>query len=176
MTRAGAGVTSSDSMTSLVLYSSVTGNTQKLAQAIASALPQSTLLPIDEALPYQDYDIVAIGYWVIRGLPDEKVLEFFKGLRQAKVILFGTLGAYVDSEHAQKCIRESEALVRYYCPDNQVLGSFLCMGKVASHHVAASKHPMTPERQARLEEAAKHPNEEDFEKARDFIRGVLAGC
>ncbi|MFI3242838.1 MAG: flavodoxin family protein [Akkermansia sp.] len=158
-------------MKSLVLYSSQTGNTQQLAKAIASALPNPTLLPIDEAVPYADYDIVALGYWVLRGMPDTKVLDYIKDLRGAKVILFGTLGAYVHSEHAQKCIRQSEALVAEH---NTVLGSFLCMGKVDSFYAAKSRHPMTPERQARLEEAAKHPNQEDFEKARSFILNLLA--
>ncbi len=158
-------------MKSLVLYSSQTGNTQKLAQAIASALPNPTLLPIDEAVPYEDYDIIALGYWVLRGLPDTKVLDCIKELHGAKVILFGTLGAYVHSEHAQKCICQSEALV---AEENEVLGSFLCMGKVDSFYAAKSRHPMTPERQARLEEAAKHPNEEDFEQARAFISQILA--
>ncbi len=158
-------------MKSLVLYSSQTGNTQKLAQAMASALPNPILLPIDEAVPYEDYDIVALGYWVLRGLPDTKVLDYIKVLRGSKVILFGTLGAYVHSEHAKKCICQSEALVAEH---NTVLGSFLCMGKVDSFYAAKSRHPMTPERQARLEEAAKHPNEEDFEKARAFVSQILA--
>ncbi len=157
-------------MKSLVLYSSVTGNTKKLAEAMASALPNPTLLPIDEAVPYADYDIIAIGYWVLRGMPDLKVLEYFKGLKSANVILFGTLGAYVHSEHAQKCIRQSEESVRV---NNEVLGSFLCMGKVDSYHVANSRHAMTPERKARLDEAAKHPNEQDFEAARAFVASIL---
>lgn len=157
-------------MTSLVLYSSLTGNTKMLAEQMALALPNVTLLPIDEAVPYEDYDIIALGYWVIRGLPDEKVLNYIEQLKGAKVILFGTLGAYVHSEHAQKCISQSEELVREH---NEVLGSFLCMGKVASHHIAKSKHAMTPERKARLDEAAKHPNEEDFVKARAFVAEIL---
>lgn len=157
-------------MKSLILYSSVTGNTKKLAEAIAQALPNPTLLPVDEAVSYEDYDIIALGYWVIRGMPDEKTLHYLQHLRGAKLILFGTLGAYVHSEHAQKCIRQSEALGRTH---NEVLGSFLCMGKVDSHHAAKSKHPMTAERQARLNEAAKHPNEDDFRKARSFIIELL---
>lgn len=40
--------------------------------------------------------------------------------------------------------------------------------------MAQNVHPMTPERKARIEEAAKHPNAEDCKAAQDFIRGVLA--
>ena len=36
-----------------------------------------------------------------------------------------------------------------------------------------SVHPMTEERKARLAEAAKHPDENDCENARAFLRGVL---
>jgi hypothetical protein len=32
---------------------------------------------------------------------------------------------------------------------------------------------MTPERKARLEEAAKHPNDDDLKEAAKFIKGIL---
>ena len=39
--------------------------------------------------------------------------------------------------------------------------------------MASDVHPMTPERKARLEEAAKHPDEEDRRKARETFRAFV---
>lgn len=51
----------------IVLYSSRTGNTRKVAEAIASALPVGTpCLDLTQPLPedLDAYDCVFLGYWV----------------------------------------------------------------------------------------------------------------
>ena len=56
-------------MKTIVLYSSRTGNTKKVAQAVAGALPAGTpCLPVAEApSDIEAYDLVFLGYWVDRG-------------------------------------------------------------------------------------------------------------
>ncbi|HBT89979.1 flavodoxin family protein [Desulfobacter sp.] len=84
--------------------------------------------------------------------------------------LFGTLGAYPDSDHARECLKNARAFVK----GNEILGEFLCQGKVdpalikimETKMMDAPHHSMTPERRARLEEAAKHPDEKDLADAR----------
>ena len=62
---------------------------------------------------------------------------------------------------------------------NEVYGSWLCQGKIdprvleAMARMAGNVHPMTPERKARIEEAAKHPDEDDCRRAQAFFRGIL---
>lgn len=54
-------------MKTIVLYSSRTGNTRKVAEAIASALPAGTpCLDLTQPLPedLDAYDCVFLGYWV----------------------------------------------------------------------------------------------------------------
>lgn len=166
-------------MKSLIVYSSLTGNTKQVAEAVAQAMPNSSLYAVEEAPSYKDYDIVAIGYWVDKGLPDKKILDYFATLGGAKVILFGTLGAYPDSEHGTSCMKKSEALVLEKSADNKVLGSFLCMGKVDPKLLEAMAknpnhaHAMTEERRKRIEEGNKHPNEEDFANVQKFIVTTL---
>ena len=152
-------------MKTLIIYSSKTGNTRSIAEAIHEALPDSDILPVEnapapETLP-GEYGMVCVGYWVDKGMPD------------AKVALFGTLGAWPDSEHARDCIRKSEALLKEPERGNTVMGSFICQGKVdprvveMMNKVAADVHPMTPERKARLKEAARHPDDTDRARAKD---------
>ncbi len=173
-------------MKSLIVYSSRTGNTQMLAEAVSAVMPNPTLCPIGSidstgsAENYQDFDLLAIGYWVDKGLPDEKVLNYFKTIKNTTIILFGTLGAYPDSAHAQDCIQKAEALLSDPALNNTVLGSFLCMGKVDPKLLTAmakmpqnQAHPMTDERKERIEEAKKHPNEADLLNVQTFIKNLL---
>ena len=152
-------------MKALVVYSSRTGNTRKIAEAIAAVLPGCEIYPVESAPAPEGYDLVAVGYWVD------------KGMRDAKVALFGTLGAWPDSDHARDCIAQGEALVNAPERRNKVLGTYLCQGKVdpkivaMMQKMASDVHPMTPERKARLEEAAKHPDEADCLRAQEAFKG-----
>ena len=160
-------------MKALVVYSSRTGNTRKIAEAIAAVLPGCEIHPVESAPAPEGYDLVAVGYWVDKGMPDAKARAYLENLRGVRAALFGTLGAWPDSEHARDCIRKSEALLKEPERGNTVMGSFICQGKVdprvveMMNKVAADVHPMTPERKARLEEAARHPDDTDRARAKE---------
>ena len=154
----------------LIVYSSRTGNTEQVARVIAGAIPGSRVYPVGEAPRPGQGDVVFVGYWVCRGQPDEAAAGYLRGLAACPVALFGTLAAWPDSEHAARCRARAEALVLEPERGNTVLGSFLCQGRMSG----APHHPMTPERRARLDEAAKHPNEADFARARAFALDALA--
>ncbi len=164
-------------MKSLIAYSSLTGNTKSVAQAIASVMPDPCeLVSVDQAPEdLSSYDFIAIGYWVDKGMPDKKCIKFMETVKGKKVGLFGTLGAYPDSEHAKDCQEKAAALME----GNEILGQFICQGKVDPKVIemmtkmAKAHHPMTEERKARIEEAKKHPNEEDFENARKAFSTMI---
>lgn len=165
-------------MKSLVVYSSRTGNTKKVASAILETLPEPREMhPVESAPPVDDFDMVAIGFWVDKGMPDAKAMRFMEGVNGKHVALFGTLGAEPDSDHAKDCIKESEALM----DGNTVHGTFLCQGRIdpkiieAMQKMASEQHPMTPERIARIREAEKHPDERDLQNAREAMREMLEG-
>ena len=159
-------------MQTLVVYSSRTGNTEKLARALAEALPDSELLPVAQAPANPSHDWVLVGYWAFRGGPDEAAGVYLRGLSGQKVALFGTLAAWPDSEHAAHCREAAERLLIEPERGNTVLGTFLCQGRLH----AEPRHPLTPERRARLAEAAKHPNEADFQAARAFFTELRERC
>ena len=83
-----------------------------------------------------------------------------------------------DSDHARDCMAAGEALVNAPERRNTVFGSWLCQGKIdprvleMMRKVAGDAHPMTPERIARIEEAKKHPDAADLERARAFIAAI----
>ncbi|MCR5219901.1 MAG: flavodoxin family protein [bacterium] len=163
----------------LVVYSSMTGNTRKVAEAIAGAVPGSVLLPV-EAEPSPDgFDLVAAGYWVDKGMPDAKSRAWLEKAKGCRMALFGTLGAWPDSEHAKACMRRAAELVESPERGNVVCGSWICQGRIAPRVIEAMQkmapnvHPMTPARRARIEEAAKHPDESDLASAREFIARTI---
>ncbi|MDN5341991.1 MAG: hypothetical protein PWP28_866 [Oceanotoga sp.] len=170
-------------MKSILIYSTLTGNTKKVAESIKEVMPENTdFISIDEAKNienFDDYDFITIGYWVDRGTADKKTLEVLKNIKNKKIAFFFTLGAYPDSEHAQKCVDRFEELMKNN--NNEVLGHFHCQGKIDPRLAEKFKnlppdhpHAMNEERKKRHAEAAKHPNDEDFQKAKDTFLKILS--
>lgn len=163
-------------MRCLIVYSSRTGNTAKVAQAVREALPPSAdFHHVDEAPDPSDYDFVAMGFWVDKGGPDAEAQVYMRRIRGKRVGLFGTLGAWPDSDHARECLRRAGELLE----GNDIRGSFLCQGRIdpriieVMQRMALETHPMTPEREARIREADKHPDDADLERARLAFRAML---
>ena len=76
---------------------------------------------------------------------------------------FGTHGTRPGSDHSRQCLAAARRLLQDN--GNEVLGGFLCQGRVNPRLVALAgkpgHHPMTPARAARLAEAARHPDGAD---------------
>ncbi len=158
-------------MRCLVVYSSRTGNTKMVAEAIVAAMPEGTVLaPVEEPPAPDGFDLVCLGFWVDKGGPDAKMASYMESVHGKFVGLFGTLGAWPDSDHARDCMAKARAML----PDNTVLDTFLCQGKVdpkllaamAKMQEAQNAHPMTEERKSRIEEAKKHPDAADCANAK----------
>ncbi len=160
-------------MSVLVVYSSRTGNTRKVAEAALAALPtQVVLAPVEDSPAPGEHQAVIIGFWVDRGRPDPKTLKYVKKLKGLKVAAFGTLGAQPDSPHARDVLRQTEKVLQ----GNELLGMFLCQGRVDPAVVETMKrsghHPMTPERLANIQEADRHPDKTDLENAQSFFKNL----
>ena len=170
-------------MKTLVVYSSLTGNTKKIALALAAVMPECTVVPVKEApASVEEYGLVAVGYWVDKGMPDAGTRAWLEQVKNARLAFFGTLGAWPDSDHAKACMAHGERLALEPDRGNTVLGSWLCQGRIdpkileVMAKMAGNVHPMTPERRARIEEASKHPDENDCLRAQAFIRQILELC
>ena len=162
-------------MRTLVVYSSRTGNTKMIAEAVAETLNPCDLHPVEEAPAADAYDFVALGFWVDKGMPDPACQTYMRSVNGKKVGLFGTLGVDPEHEHAKDCAAKAEAIMTE--SNNTVFGTFLSQGKIdpkiveVMRKTAQDVHPMTPERIARIEAAKSHPNEKDCRKAREAFAG-----
>ena len=157
-------------MKTLVVYSSLTGNTQYIAQGIYEALSEDKeLCAVEDIESLEDFDQIILGYWVDKGGPDKKASDLMKAIKGKKVGLFATLGAYPDSDHARTSLERGLALVE---KDNEVIGSFICQGRIAEAlkqrmEILPEGHPHYPDekRRKRWADADGHPNEEDVRQA-----------
>lgn len=155
-----------------VVYSTRTGNTKKVAEAIATVFGIEAVA-INEAEKITASS-VAIGYWVDKGQPDKDAVTCLKTLEGKRVFLFGTLGAEPDTEHARQCMEMARQLV---VDKNEVVGEFLCQGAIDPNLLKMFKkfppdhpHAMTEERKQRYERAASHPDEADLIAAQEAVR------
>ena len=167
-------------MKSIVLYSSRTGNTKMVAEAIASALPKGTpCLDIQKLQePLDAYDCVFMGYWVDKGTADAASQKVLAQLHNPHVGLFATLGANPKGEHAMKCLENGAALLP---PGQKPEACFICQGKVDPKLIEAmyqrfppeSLHGRNPASEARHKAASTHPDATDLRDAAAFAREVL---
>ncbi|MFZ7128079.1 MAG: flavodoxin family protein [Desulfobacterales bacterium] len=146
-------------MKALVVYSSQTGNTRKLAEALYSAMDcEKAIRPVEEAPDPSGFDFVAVGFWLKAGMPDAKSAAYLERLGEVDLFLFATHGAAADSEHAKAGI----AAARELASKARLRGTFNCQGIVAPHVLEkASKKEQPPVWLKDAPSASRHPDERD---------------
>ena len=76
-------------MSSLVVFSTSTGNTKKIADAIFSALKDTNKKIVDvneiNKVNVNKFDKIIIGGWIDKGKIDEKAKEFVTNLKNKKL-------------------------------------------------------------------------------------------
>jgi flavodoxin len=164
----------------LIVYSSKTGNTEKVARGVHKRLnleSQVELHPVESAPDPSTASWLLVGYWVDKGDADAKALEYINRIKGKKVGLFGTLGAYPDSSHAADV---KEQVGAHISRQNTLIGSFLCQGKIDSQlrkmfekFPPDHPHAMTPERIKRHQDAESHPDDADLDAASLACREML---
>ena len=154
----------------LVVYSSVTGNTKKVAEAFCEAVG-GTLVRVEDAELPEAYDAVAVGYWLWRGGADPKTAAYLSRLTGVNVALFETHAADNRSEHSVTAFARAAALLGKDC---RVLNVFECQGQVPEAvrekraKLEASK-PSDPHAKAQgWKTSVGHPDEADLAAAKEF--------
>ncbi len=115
-------------MTYSIVYSSKTGNTKMLADALHQALPADDCLyfgaPDAQALAAER---IYIGFWTDKGSCDAETAAFLAKLTRQEVFLSGTCGFGGGVAYFEQIL----ARVRDLLPESvQLVGSYLCPGKM----------------------------------------------
>ncbi len=164
---------------SLVVYSSLTGNTKKVAEAVAEVLaPNCDIHKVEDNPDFTDYDLVAVGYWVDKGTADKKAADYLKSIKNSNVAVFATLGAEADSPHAVSSLQNGIDMVD---SSNKVVGKFICQGKIDPKLLEFMKkqfgskghfHSVDEQRLERHRKASTHPDEQDLANAKSVFAQI----
>lgn len=158
-------------MKTLIVYSSKSGNTRKLAEEIHLFLPGDTELKyIKDISDPSGYDLLVFGFWLQGGKPDALACEYLKKLAQMKIFLFASHGAAVDSVHAINGMESAKALAE----NCEIVGSFHCQGQVEAEFLATlqGKDPQPPWIKD-APDAIGHPDANDIANLRKSLQAAL---
>jgi len=159
-------------MKSIVVYSSITGNTKKLAETIYKNLPdEKTICKIEEAPDPSGFDLICMGFWLQKGKPDPKSQEFLKKITNQKIFLFATHGAASQSQHAKQGMEAAKAMA----DKAEIIGSFNCPGQVDPKIMKkASSKPEPPVWFKDAPDANGHPDEKDLGELTETLKKCIS--
>ena len=158
----------------LIIYTSVTGNTERVAQAMTEAVAAAggmvEVYPLKEApADLSPYTVIAAGYWLRSGGPSDEMAAFLPQIEDKEVILFETHGSLPKSEHAVTAFARAAYLLGKGC---RILGTFACQGRInpallEKRRQSASDDPHKPTAasEARWAQAESHPDDADLQAA-----------
>ena len=158
-----------------IIFSSLTGNTKKLADTIRAVLPSEDCdyFGAPETAELHS-EMLYVGFWTDKGNADSAVLQLLTKLRGKKIFLFGTAGFGVDTAYFDAILARVQAV-----PDgsNTVIGTYMCQGKmppsVRARYEAMRTLPAPPENLDALIEnfdrARSHPDADDLDRLRAAV-------
>jgi flavodoxin len=159
-------------MKSLIIYSSKSGNTRKLADAVRSFLPGEKICKSVEEEPETDgFDLICVGFWFQSGKADLASAKLLQKLdSQAPLFIFATHGAAVESNHARDGMKQAKELAA----SCSVIGTFSCQGEVSPGMLAKAQSMDQPP--AWIKDAPRavgHPDGEDINELGEILQKVL---
>lgn len=161
----------------LVVYTSKTGNTEKIAMEIFETLPGKSkdIQRVGEL--NGEADTYFVGFWNNRGTCSGEIMNFLLGLHGKRVALFGTCGMGGSQDYFNKVANQVEAFIPDDC---EYLGTFMCAGKmppqILEKYKMIQQSQDTPQIRMMIqayEEGMLHPNENDYRDARAFVEKIL---
>jgi flavodoxin len=158
-------------MKTLIVYSSQTGNTKKMAESVNDVIGgEKTLCPVSEAPDPAGFDLVVLGFWLKAGKPDPGSSDYLAGVGDTRLFLFATHAAAADSAHAAKAMEHAKSLA----PSARIAGTFSCPGEVdpAFLEKALKKDPPPPWI-GDAPAAAGHPDSTDITRLIEAVKTAL---
>lgn len=144
-----------------VIFSTITGNAFRLAEAAAEALPDhvgpyNIRYITDEVI--EMFSTFVLCYWCNHGTADDDTIDLISRMHGKKLIVVGSLGVATDTAHAAKVCENVTALASEH---NILLGHYLCRGSIDLRRTFA---------RTRIPEGQKgHLSMERFEKQKQSL-------
>lgn len=158
-------------MKALVVYSTKTKNTLKLAEALYDTLRYSKeLKSITDKPNPDDYGFIAVGFWVKDGKPDPATMKFLPQIRDGQeVFLFATHASARDS----KPIRNAMKIAKELASKGRIVGTFGCQGEISQEMMdKIAAQDKKPAWFADAPAAKGHPDKKDIAELVHLINTV----
>ena len=163
-----------------IVFSTITGNAFRLAEAAAQVIP-------DHVGPYNiryvnremidKFDTFVLSYWCNHGTADDDTIDLISRMYGKKLIVIGSLGVATDTAHAAKVTENVIALASAH---NTLLGHYLCRGSIDLRRTFArtripegEKGHLSMERFEKQKLSLGHPNAEELDGARLAVAEFL---
>ena len=160
-------------MKTLVTYYSESGNTEKLAEAIYEGLEatENEIAQINEEKNFEDYDVIFVGFPVHGSSVPSKTEKCIKRIPEGKMLaLFGTHGSLRGGPLSISAFYYAITLAR----KANIIGTFSCRGEVKASLLEGLMNKAEYKFWAlEAQSAAGHPDEADFEDAKQFAKHML---
>ena len=161
-----------------IVYSSNTGNTKIIAEAIKEELSNEDIVYFGKPENNIEADIYIVGSWTDKGNCSSEIKEFLTKLNYKKIAYFGTAGFGGQVEYYQTLFNRVKENIN---DTNQILGYFYCQGKMpigirSRYEQLIKEHPEDRNLEVSIknfDEALKHPNKEDIEEVKLWIKHII---
>ena len=164
-----------------IIYSSKTGNTKALAEALKLYLGKldPILCEVRQA-DKVDADLYFVGFWTCQGECDRDTRLFLETLQKKDLFLFGTCGFGENPNYYKKIQKKNR---KYINANVNLIGSFLCQGQMpvrirekyekmlsSFFYRFYAKHMIK-----NYDNALGHPDDQDINHLFIEVRSVLLG-
>ena len=158
-----------------ILFSSLTGNTKKLADAIHKTLPEEGCEYFGAIkTPVPSSELLYIGFWTDKGNADNETLTLLSTLKNRRIFLFGTAGFGGSDAYFQRILGNVKSAID---SSNTIVGEYMCQGKmpqsVRERYVKMKENPEHPDNIDALienfDKALSHPDADDMERLKNII-------
>lgn len=156
-------------MSYAVVYSSRTGNTERLAEQVRYILGEEKCTyfgGVPEEVP--EAEVIFAGFWTDKGICSEEMAEFLEKLENRTVFLFGTAGFGGAKEYFAQIINRVSVFLSDSCT---IQGYFMCQGSMPDsvrqrYEAMQKQNPGDPKFKAMLDnfdKALGHPDDADLQ-------------
>lgn len=167
-------------MKGIVIYSSLTGNTYKVARYVYDNMKEIVkFVNIDDVVvdSLDEFDFLVLAYWNRRSTLDLKSIEFIESIKDKKIIALGTLGAYPDGLSGERMMKNAKELIN---KDNTLVNQFICQGRIDPQKTLrrlkipkGRPHHLDEEGLKRHIESRNHPDLIDLKNALNTVKKGL---
>ncbi len=161
-----------------ILFSSSTGNTKLLAEAIRETLPAECCDYFGACSANEpESNTVYVGFWTNKGIADDNALQLLKMLRNKKIFLFGTAGFGGSEAYFEGILDKTKKAID---ASNTVVGEYMCQGKmpqsVRERYIKMKEQPNhMPNIDVMIknfDKALSHPDEDDLNALKQLVANI----